>query len=130
MARNRRNESALRVAPVLATVSLCALFAGLGVGYVWYKDQISILGHQIKDREQILAKLQRENKTRREQLETLCSPKNLDESVKKLNLGLGPTALSQVIRLVDAQDFEQAAQPPPPPELPRTIKMALAARKN
>jgi capsular polysaccharide biosynthesis protein len=130
MARNRKNDSALRVAPVLATVALCALFAGLGVGYVWYKDQISVLGHQIKDREQTLAKLQGENKSRREQLDTLCSPKILDETVKKLNLGLGPTALSQVIRLVDAQNYEQAVQPPPPSEPQRPVKMALATRKN
>jgi hypothetical protein len=129
MARNRRNDSALRVAPVLLAVALCALFAGLGVGYVWYKDQINILGHQIKDREQTLAKLQRENKTRRDQLATLCSPVALDACVKKMNLGLGPPALSQVIRLVDAPDYEQAAQPPPPLEL-LPVKVALVARKK
>jgi hypothetical protein len=129
MARNRRNDAALRVAPVLLAVGLCALFAGLGVGYVWYKDQINILGHQIKDREQSLAKLQSENKTRREQLDTLYSPQMLDAWVRKLNLSLGPPALSQVIRLVDTPDSEAAAPPPPPPE-PRPVKVALAARKN
>ena len=129
MARNRRNDAALRVAPVLLAVGLCALFAGLGVGYVWYKDQINILGHQIKDREQSLAKFQRENKTRREQLANLCSPQILDASVKKLNLGLGPPALSQVIRLVDVPEGEPAAQPAPPPEA-QPVKVALAARKN
>jgi len=129
MARNRKSESTLRVAPVLLAVALCALFAGLGIGYVWYKDQINILGHQIKEREQSLARLQGENQMRREQLNTLYSPKNLDERVKKLNLGLGPTALSQVIRLVDAPDYEQAAQPMPPPE-PQPVKVALATRKK
>jgi hypothetical protein len=129
MARNRRNDTALRVAPVLLAVALCALFAGMGVGYVWYKDQINILGHQIKDREQILARLQRENITRRDQLATLCSSPNLDAWVKRLNLGLGPPALSQVIRLVDAPDYEPAARPPSPPE-PQSVKVALAARKN
>jgi hypothetical protein len=129
MARNRRNDSALRVAPVLLAVGLCALFAGLGVGYVWYKDQVDILGRQIKEREQTLAKLQSDNKMRREQLATLCSPKNLDAWVKKLNLGLGPTALSQVIRLVDTPDYEQAVQPSAPSG-PQPIKVALATRKN
>jgi hypothetical protein len=129
MARNRRNDAALRVAPILLAVALCALFAGLGVGYVWYKDQINILGHQIKEREQILAKLQRENITRRDQLATLCSSPALDACVKKLNLGLGPPALSQVIRLVDAPDYEAAGQPPSPPYA-RPVKVALAARKN
>ncbi|HTA29701.1 MAG TPA: hypothetical protein VK731_04420 [Candidatus Cybelea sp.] len=117
------------MAPVLLAVALCALFAGLGVGYVWYKDQIDVLGSQITEREQILAKLQRENTTRRDQLATLCSSPSLDASVKKLNLGLGPPALSQVIRLVDTPVFEPAAQPPLPLES-RPVKVALATRKN
>src|ERR1700722_4225181 len=129
MARNRRNDSALRVAPVLLAVGLCALFAGLGVGYVWFKDQVDIFGRQIKEREQTLANLQSDNKMRREQPATLCSPKNLDAWVKKLNLGLGPTALSQVIRLVDTPDYEQAVQPSAPSG-PQPIKVALATRKN
>ncbi|HEV7927957.1 MAG TPA: hypothetical protein VGR14_21585 [Verrucomicrobiae bacterium] len=128
MARNRRNDSALRVAPVLLAVGLCALFAGLGVGYVWYKDQVDVLGHQIKDREQTLAKLQSENKMRREQLDILCSAPTIDAWVKKLNLGLGPTALSQVIRLVDTSNYAQAAQPSAAPG-PQAVKVSLAARK-
>jgi hypothetical protein len=128
MARNRKNESNLRVAPILLTVFLCALFAGLGVGYVWYKNQIDVLGHQIKEHELRLADLQRQNKMRRDQLATLCSPVALDARVKKLNLGLGPPALSQIIRLVDSPDFEQDAQPQPPAAPP--ARVALAARKN
>jgi hypothetical protein len=129
MARNRKNDSNLRVAPILLTVFLCALFAGLGVGYVWYKNQIDVLGRQIKDRELRLAELQRQNKTRRDQLATLCSPVALDARVKKLNLGLEAPALSQIIRLVDSPDYEQAAQPPPPPPAAKPAKVALAARK-
>ena len=130
MARNRKNDSDLRVAPILLTVFLCALFAGLGVGYVWYKNQIDVLGHQITDRELRLAELQRQNKMRREQLATLCSPVALEERVKKLNLGLEPTALSQIIRLIDSPDYEQAVQPPARPSSPPPAKVALAARKN
>ncbi len=129
MARNRKNDSELRVAPILLTVFLCALFAGLGVGYVWYKNQIDVLGHQITDRELRLAELQRQNKMRREQLATLCSPVALEERVKKLGLGLEPTALAQIIRLLDSPDYEPAGQThAPPPRLP--AKVALAARKN
>jgi hypothetical protein len=112
MARNRKNESALRVAPALTAVALCALFVSLGVGYVWYKNQIDLLGRQIKEREIHLADLQRQNKMRREQLATLSSPVALDALVKKLNLGLGPPALSQVIRLVDSPALPQSALSP------------------
>jgi hypothetical protein len=128
MARNRKNDASLHVGQVLAAVALCALFAGLGLGYVWYKNQIDLLGRQIKEHETRLADLQRQNKTRREQLGILCSPDHLDARVKQLKLGLGPTDLSQVIRLIDALD-DEAAQPQPTPG-PRLAKAALAARKN
>jgi hypothetical protein len=110
MARNKKNESDMRVAPAMTAVALCALFVALGVGYVWYKDQIDLLGRQIKERETHLADLERQNKMRRDQLATLCSPVVLDARVKKLNLGLGPPALSQVVRLVDAPEAGQTPQ--------------------
>jgi hypothetical protein len=126
MARNKKNDSAPHAGSLLLAVTLCAVFAGLGVGYVWNKDQIDLLGRQIKGCELRLADLLRQNKMRRDQLATLCSPVALDARVKKLNLGLGPPALSQVIRLVDAPDF---AQPPQAPEH-RPAGVVLAARKN
>ena len=127
MARNRKNDAALHVGQVLSAVALCALFAGLGLGYVWYKNQIAILGRQIKEHETRLADLQRQNKTRRNQLAILCSPDHLDARVKQLKLGLGPTELSQVIRLIDAPDYEAA---PPLLPGPRPVTVALVARKN
>jgi hypothetical protein len=107
MARNKRNESVLRPGSILTALALCALFVMLGVGYVWYKSQIDLLGRQIKDRETRLADLERENKMRRDQLATLCSPVALDARVKKLNLGLGPPAKSQVIWMVETPVVEQ-----------------------
>ena len=50
-------------------------------------------------------------------------------TLSKSDLGLGPPALSQVIRLVDTPVFEPVAQPPLPLEL-RPVKVALATRKN
>jgi hypothetical protein len=128
MARNRKNDAALRVGQVLSAVVLCALFAGLGLGYVWYKDQIDLLGRQIKEHELRLVELQRQNKMRRDQLAILCSPGSLDARVKKLKLGLGPSELSQVIRLIDLPDYD--AVPPASAPGPRSVKVALAARKN
>jgi hypothetical protein len=110
----------------MLAVTLCVVFAGLGLGYVWNKNQIDVLGRQIKACESRLAELQRQNKARREQLATLCSPVVLDTNVKKLNLGLGPPALAQVIRLVDAPDYAQA--PKAPEQRPSAV--VLAARRN
>jgi hypothetical protein len=101
MARNRKNDSGLRLAPALTALALCGLFVTLGVGYVWYKNQIGVLGRQIKERENRLADLHRQNQMMRDQLAVLCSPGELDARVKKLNLNLGPPALDQVIRLVE-----------------------------
>jgi len=98
--KNRKNDS-LRLGPAVAAVTLCALFAMLGVGYVWYKGQIVTLGRQIKEREVRLAELQRDNRLRRDQLAQLCSPVELDARVRKLGLPLAPPALSQIVNLVD-----------------------------
>ena len=128
MARNKRNESALAPGSVLTALALCALFVMLGVGYVWYKNQIDLLGHQIKERETHLAELQRQNKMRRDQLATLCSPVALDARVKKLNLGLGPPAKSQVIWMVETPRVEQTAGQPSPDQ--RQARAGSAERKN
>ena len=128
MARNKRNESSLRPGPVLTALALCALFVMLGVGYVWYKSQIDVLGHQIKERENRVAELERQNKMRRDQLATLCSPVALDAYVRKLNLGLGPPAKSQVIWMVETPVVEQTAGQPSPDGL--QAQAGSAERKN
>ena len=129
MARNKKNDAELKVAPVLTVLVLCGLFASLGVGFVWYKNQIDHLGAQIKDRESRLVELIRQNKMRRDQLATLCSPISLEARVKKLNLGLGPPALSQVIRIVDVPEYEQPVQQPLKLDT-QPVAVAMAARKN
>ena len=102
MAKNRKSDAALRFAPVIKALLLCAFFVTAGVGYVWYKNQISLLGHQIKERENRLAELERGNKVRRDNLAAMCSPKKLEEAISTMHLGLGPPAETQKIRLVDA----------------------------
>ena len=109
MAKNQKNDAALRLGPALTAVVLCSFFVALGVGFVWYKDQIDLLGHQVKEREVRLGDLQRYNKIRSERLATLCSSKELNDRVKKLSPTLGPPAFSQVIRLVEAPE---GANPP------------------
>jgi len=128
MARNKKNESALRPGPVLTALALCTLFVMLGVGYVWYKNQIDLLGRQIKEREIHLADLQRQNKMRRDQLATLCSPVALDALVKKLNLGLGPPDKSQIVWMVETAIPQSAGAPPSRDGL--QTRALLAERRN
>ena len=102
MARNKKNESGFRLGPVFTALVLLALLVPPGIGYVWFKDQIDLLGDQVKKQEIVLAELERENRVRRDQLAVLCLPDALDKQVKKMNLGLGPPAQAQVIRLTES----------------------------
>jgi hypothetical protein len=112
MARNKRNESASWLGPALTVLALFALFVPLGVGYVWFKDQIDVLGDQVKKKEIALTELQRENRLRRDQLAILCLPDALDKQVKKMNLGMGPPVQSQIIRLTEPPVILTAAPAP------------------
>ncbi|MEO6184349.1 MAG: hypothetical protein ABIP71_14830 [Verrucomicrobiota bacterium] len=116
MARNRKNQSAaVRFAPALKALMLCLFIGGSGVGYVWYKNQVTILGRQIKEREIRLAELQRKNRKSRGQFDALCSPVVLEQKVKQLNLGLMAPPVSQIVRLVETPgenlSSEQRSEP-------------------
>jgi hypothetical protein len=101
MARNRKKRGAVRAGPLVLVIVLCLFFGGAGVGYVWQVKQVHALGQQIKERENRLAELQRQNKLRRDHLSSQCSPVALEARVQKLNLGLMQPPMSQVVRLVD-----------------------------
>ena len=60
MARNKKNESGIRAGPVVTALALLALLVPPGIGYVWFKDQIDVLGDQVKKKEVALAELERE----------------------------------------------------------------------
>jgi hypothetical protein len=110
MARNSKNESGFRLGPACLALALLALLVPPGIGYVWFKDQIDVLGDQVKKQEIALAELERENRVRRDQLAILCLPEALDKQVKRMNLGLGPPAQAQVVRLTETPVNEPAAQ--------------------
>jgi len=107
MARNRKSQSAaIRFGPALKALFLCLLIGGSGVGYVWQKEQIAKLGHDIKVRERRLSSLQDQNEILRKQLAKMRSPRFLEQRIKEANLGLMPPQPAQVLRLC-----EPAAEP-------------------
>lgn len=112
MAKNRKAESAaVRFGPAIKAFLLCFLIGSTGVGYVWQKNQIHQLGREIKECETRLAELQRQNKTRADQLAALVSPPALEARVQRLNLGLAQPPLSQIVRLVETY-IPTAPNPP------------------
>jgi hypothetical protein len=100
MSRNRKNQSAaIRFAPALRTVVLCAFIGGSAVGYVWQKNQIASLGRQLKERETRLDRLDEANAKLSKQLVTLRSPTQIERRLKELNLPLGQPGQLQILRL-------------------------------
>jgi len=102
MARNRKYRSAaIRFGPALKAFLLCLVIGGSGVGYVWQKNQIYELGKQIKLREQRLGVLEQDGERFKRQLATMRTVQSLEDSIKKLNLGLGQPQVVQVWHLVE-----------------------------
>src|SRR5437867_8918044 len=98
MAKNRKYRSAaLRFGPALKAVLLCLLLGGVGLGYVWQKNQIYELGRQRTARETRLNRLLEHNKKLAEQLGKLRTPLSLGQRLK--NLELGQPLPSQIWRL-------------------------------
>jgi uncharacterized protein HemX len=102
MARNRKYRSAaIRFGPALKAFLLCLVIGGSGVGYVWQKNQIYELGKQIKQREQRLNALEQQGEKYKKQLATMRTVQSIEDSIKRLNLGLGQPQVVQVWHLVE-----------------------------
>lgn len=98
---------------------LCLLIGGSGVGYVWQKEQIAKLGHQLKSRETRLNSLEEQNEVLRKQLANMRSPRFLQMRIKEANLGLVPPEPAQILRLSE-----------PAAELPRAEHEPQYAARN
>jgi uncharacterized protein HemX len=102
MARNRKYRSAaIRFGPALKAFLLCLVIGGAGVGYVWQKTQILELGRQIKQREQRLGALEQKSEKLKRELATMRTVQSLEDSIKRLNLGLCQPQISQVWHLAE-----------------------------
>jgi hypothetical protein len=110
MSRNRKHQTAaVRFGPALKAMSLCVLIGGSGVGYVWQKDQINILGERIHQTEKRLDEVRRHNAQLVRVLASLQSTGEIESRVKKLELGLVAPAPDQIVRLVDVVPSAEAS---------------------
>ena len=116
MAKNRKNQAAIRFGPALKALLLCLLIAGSAVGYVWQKSQIYQLGKQMREMESRRDKLVRSNQMLDGQLESLRSPVKLEPRGR--SLGLVPQLPGQVVRL-----------PEMPPAMPANLVEQAALRQ-
>ena len=111
----RRNGSSLaRFGPAVKAAVICLVTCGLGLGYVWQKQQIAQLGKEIKGHEIQLEDLQKENKELDDTLAQLKSPQVLDQLVRQWRLNLEMPRPSQVVVLKERAPT-QAENPKPRP---------------
>ena len=106
----KKGNKAIRFGPALKAVLICVVTCGLGLGYVWQKQQINSLGQQIKKNEIKLEELRRENKRRGDNLAYLMSPQELDTRLRQLNLDLMVPRPEQIVVL--QEEREPAPQSP------------------
>mgnify|MGYP001211304118 CR=1 FL=1 len=106
----KKGNKAVRFGPALKAVLICVVTCGLGLGYVWQKQQINTLGQQIKENEIKLEELRRENKRRGDNLAYLMSPQELDTRLRQLNLDLMVPRPEQIVVLQEQR--ETAPQSP------------------
>ena len=78
---------------------ICAAIGGVGVGYVWHKNQVHLLGRRIVECEKRQENLSRQNRELEKQLAYLKSPTVLKGLISKHNLSLGMTHPDQVLVL-------------------------------
>ena len=107
----RRNDSSLaRFAPAIKAASVCLVTCGLGLGYVWQKQQIAQLGKEIKGQEMSLEDLEKENKELGDTLAQLKAPQVLDQLVRQWHLGLEMPRPHQVVVLEERRMTQPAKQ--------------------
>jgi hypothetical protein len=103
MARNRKHQpAAVRLAPFLKALLLCAFIVVCGVGYVWQKNQLNNLSRRKAAMEKRLWYLRVLNSQQAGHLMKLQSPRALEARVRELGLGLREAHPTQIIRLIDA----------------------------
>jgi hypothetical protein len=101
MSKNRKNQGAIRFGPALKASFLCLLIAGSAIGFVWQKNEIRHLDRQIREHENQLDQLVRDNRMLADQLAEMRLPVMVDQRVRELKLGLSPAQPGQKFVLVE-----------------------------
>ncbi len=133
MKRNRKREP-LRLGTVAKSVFTCVCIAGVGVGYVWQKNQVLRLGDEKLKRELALHAAEKRNAMLAAQLAQLQSPSYLEARCQQYNLGLTSPRETQVVRLFepgpewDTKFTPAVLQPQAQPQTRRTNNRVVAQR--
>jgi hypothetical protein len=94
-----RTKTALKPKQVIVSITICVAVCLAGIGYIWAKAQVYGLGREIKGLETRLDDLKRTNALLSQSYATMCSPRELDLAVRRLNLGLTMPRPDQIVRM-------------------------------
>lgn len=127
MARNRRNQSAIIVlGPLLKFVMVAAVFAFLGIQYVWLKNRCTKLGQQIRVREAVLAETRQAVERLRKQVLLFQTPAMIESRLRELNLGLLPPGpWQEVFVLAEPGPEDRAVDLLEPPKVAHQAAMMV-----
>jgi hypothetical protein len=106
---SRRKGAPLKPKTVAISILICGAVCLAGIGYVWAKTQVWALSREIKALETRRDELKRANDTLSRTYAAMCTPRELDARVKRLNLGLVPPQPDQFIRLAEPTPIARRA---------------------
>jgi hypothetical protein len=96
---SRRRSAPLKPGTVMAAILVCAAVCLSGIGYIWAKTQVWTLGREMKALELRLDELRRANDGLSRTYAAMCTPRALEERMKRYNLGLVAPQPDQMVRL-------------------------------
>jgi hypothetical protein len=96
---SRRKSPPLKAKTVVVSIAICGAVCLAGIGYVWAKTQVLGLSREIKQLETRRDELRRVNDALQRTYAAMCTPRELDARVKRLNLGLATPQPDQIVRL-------------------------------
>lgn len=106
---SRRKRTPLKPQTVIGSIVLCAALCLAGIGYIWAKAQVWGLGKERKALENRLEDLKRKNDVLKQTYAAMCTQSRLDESVRRLKLGLAAPQPDQILRIAEPTPQPRAA---------------------
>jgi hypothetical protein len=98
----------LRTVTIIKIVLGCAFLCLIGLGFLWQKRQIHVLGREIKRLETDYEAIRKHNETLKRTYAAMCSPGELDARARRMNLGLVVPQPEQIVRMAEPR-FELGA---------------------
>lgn len=89
----------VEIGHALKVFCLCLFVGAASVGYLFQKNQLEKLGHEIFDKELRLKQLKQENVDDQEILARMQTHRYIDKRVQQLGLGLVEPREEQILRL-------------------------------